>query len=488
MRNKKYILHTIIGLLFAIMISGCSTEPGNYKETGTLPNIFPDYTFVTIPANIAPLNFRIEGAKDRIFVEFKCGSNTLKVTGKGKIDIPIKKWRKLLNQSKGDSLIVTVSSLTNNKWNRHKSFSIYVSQYDIDSHMAYRLIAPGYENWSKMGIYQRDLTSFKQKAIIENTLITGSCVNCHSFKLNDPENMMFHLRSPKGGTFVIQDDVIKNFDTKSQKTISTGVYPFWHPSGDYITFSVNLVKQAFHTSKEKRIEVFDSKSDVVVLDIKNNKMLTSELLSDEKEFETFPTFSPDGKYLYFISAKAKEIPLEYNQIRYNLKRIRFNQETGSFGNEVEELLNADSLNKTVTIPRISPDGKYLMFTMADYGNFTIWHKEADLYLMDLNNFDYRPLNNANSNDTESYHSWSSDSRWFVFSSRRTDGLYTRPYISFLGDDGKEGKAFLVPQKDPDYYSYLLQSYNIPELITGEVDVDHIDIESVALKGKPIRVD
>jgi Tol biopolymer transport system component len=82
------------------------------------------------------------------------------------------------------------------------------------------------------------------------------------------------------------------------------------------------------------------------------------------------------------------------------------------------VINADSMGKSISFPRVSPDGKYLMFTMADYGNFTIWHKEADLYVLNLSNNTYYSLTKANSKDAESYHSWSSDSRWFAFGSRR----------------------------------------------------------------------
>ncbi len=488
MRIKKLkIYHILVLFLFVLVIQGCENKIKQVASLEELPNIYPDYQYVTIPSNIAPLNFKIKGSSNKILVEFKYKAGKTTVTGKGKIDIPIKKWRKVLNESKGDSIIVTVYEKYSNSWKQYKSFSIYVSSYEIDSHLVYRLIAPGYENWSKMGIYQRDLTVFKQKAIIENTLIPGSCVNCHSYKMNDPGKMMFHLRAPNGSTFIIDQDKIKSLDTRSGKLIANCVYPYWHPSGNYIAFSVNKVSQAFHSAKEKRIEVIDSKSDIVVIDIINDKIITSDLITTDTEFETFPCFSPDGKYLYFTSAVKKEIPAEYNQIRYNLKRISFNPEIQKFGNRTEMIINADSMGKSISFPRVSPDGKYLMFTMADYGNFTIWHKEADLYVLDLQEKKYFPLKDANSNDAESYHSWSSDSRWFAFGSRRDDGLYTRPYLCFFDEKGKPGKPFLIPQKDPDYYTSLLFSFNIPELVKGETKIDHLEIESKTLKGKPDKV-
>jgi len=59
----------------------------------------------------------------------------------------------------------------------------------------------------------------------------------------------------------------------------------------------------------------------------------------------------------------------------------------------------------------------------------------------------------------------------VFSSRRTDGLYTRPYISYCDTDGSFSKPFMLPQKDPDYYQESLRSFNVPEFITGKVRTD-----------------
>ena len=64
--------------------------------------------------------------------------------------------------------------------------------------------------------------------------------------------------------------------------------------------------------------------------------------------------------------------------------------------------------------------------MAPFGTFHIWHPESDLYVVDLETGENRELTEANSDDTESYHSWSSNSRWIVFSSRRDEGSEAVP--------------------------------------------------------------
>jgi hypothetical protein len=363
-----------------------------------------------------------------------------------------------------------------------------VSETPIDYGLVYRLIAPGYEVYSKMGIYQRNLSNFNQSPVIENTLIPGSCVNCHSFRQSDPKNMSFHIRGKKGGTVLMTDAKLNLLNTKTQKTISNFVYPYWHPSGNFIAYSVNNTHQVFHEAKDKRVEVGDAASDVVVYDIKNNQAISCNLLMQDNIFETFPSFSSDGRTLYFCSAAHKKMPAEYSEVKYNLCSIAFNPDNGKFGDRIDTLFNATALSKSVTFPRPSPDGKYIMFTLIDYGNFSIWHKEADLYLLNLKTGTTRRLDEVNSDDTESYHSWSSNSRWFVFSSRRLDGLYTRPFIANIDEKGVIGKPFLLPQANTSFYQNLMESYNIPEFITDKVNVDPNAVENLVAGEKGKQVD
>jgi Tol biopolymer transport system component len=209
----------------------------------------------------------------------------------------------------------------------------------------------------------------------------------------------------------------------------------------------------------------------VVLDINANKLITSRLISSEESFETFPVFSADGKTLYYCSAARAKIPDDYSNIRYSLCSISFDPSSGTFGKTIDTLVSSYKTRKSISFPRTSHDGRFLMFTMSDYGNFSIWHREADLWLLNLANGTIKPLTSVNSGEADSYHSWSSGSRWFVFSSRRSDGLYTRPYFAWLDENGETTKPFMLPQKNPDFYDYCIHSFNVPELVTGKVNTD-----------------
>jgi len=459
-------------ILLTIVLTGlfsCTQIPDVYQVSGDQPDVFPDIRDIKIPDNIAPLNFRLNNtSSDKIIAVFEGENANIIVSGKTRIQIPIRKWRRFIQTNSGGKLIVTVYENKSGKWIKYSPFGIEISNISIDPYIVYRLIAPGYESWSSMGIYQRNLTNFDEDPFIDNRMLTGNCMNCHSFNKNDPGKFVFHLRGKIGATILNNETDIIKLNTKTDNTISNCVYPYWHPSGNYISFSTNIIYQYFHTDPAKRIEVSDTESDLVVYDIKSNRLISNPLIASKTSFETFPTFSNDGKFLIFCSAQKTSIPADYDKIRYSLCTIPFDEETGKFGSRVDTLISSFSTGKSVSFPRVSRDGKWLMFTLSEYGNFSIWHKEADLYLMNMEDRTVKPVSSANSNDTESYHSWSSNSNWFIFSSRRTDGLYTRPYIAWIDDNGESSKPFLLPQKNPDYYDFNLRSFNVPELVSGRV--------------------
>ncbi len=296
----------MIGLLF--LFAACQEKVTSPAKVDTLPSIFPDYVGVTIPSTIAPLNFRVtdDGVEAVDVVIAGTKGKPVRLNGRS-VDIPAKQWHELLESNKGDSIEVKVSVRQGKKWKEYRPFPIYVSPFPIDYGLVYRLLAPGYEVYSKMGIYERELSTFRQTPLFENTQVTAACI-------------------------------------------------------------------------------------------------------------------------------------------------------------------------------------YLMFTLSDYGNFSIWHKEADLWLLDLRSGAFRNLEEVNSDDTESYHNWSSNSHWFVFSSRRGDGLYTRLYIASVDEQGRIGKPFLLPQQDPYiFYDQLIYSYNVPEFVSAPVQWDKREMAKGLMSKERVKV-
>jgi hypothetical protein len=471
-----------ICILFSILIfAGCS---GNLQITGEIdevPAIFPDYADVTIQVNIAPLNFKLEKNGDPASCLFiTCESKKIKIKGRdGSFHIPVNEWKRLLESSEGKKIEALVCVKKDGRWMSFKPFYWHVANEPADPYIAYRLIEPGYMLWHEMGIYQRHLGDYSQTAVIENKMTGNNCMNCHSFCNQDPDKMLFHMRKIYAGTYLTNGERIEKLNTKTDRTVSALVYPSWHPSGKFVAFTVNDTKQAFHMNDPNRIEVFDMTSDVVVYDVEKRELMTVPFLFSESRYETFPTFSPDGRTLYFCTAAMRNLPDDFEKIKYSLCSISFDPEKKTFGGSVDTLYNAGEWNKSVSLPRVSPDGKYLLYTLSSYGNFFIWHKDADLYMINLVSGEHYPLCEANSNFAESYHSWSSNSRWIIFSSRRMDGLYTHPYIAYIDESGKAAKPFMLPQKDADFYAEFMKSYNIPEFVKGRIRTKSPDIVDVA---------
>ena len=459
----------------ALLLTGCTETVSDARQEAEQPSIYPDYTGVTVPVNIAPLDFCMadEGALCIDAVVTDRHGNSLHAQGEESVDFDKDDWHTLLSQNTGDSLIVTVSAKYDDGWHTYRPFSIYVSPDSIDYGICYRLVEPGYEVWSRMGIYERDLSSFDERPLIENTQFEG-CVNCHSFNRGNPDDMSLHIRGPHGATLLRHGGgPFTAYNTKTDRTLGLCVYPYWHPSGRYIAYSTNTTRQLFHSAGHNRVEVFDEASDLQVYDVEKNELLLSPLLKNDSVYETYPVFSADGRSLYFCAAQAlPENSHQIDSIRYSLCRINFDPATGTFGDQIDIIVDAVSQHKSVSFPRPSYDGRFLCYTLSDYGQFSIWHHEADLWLLDLATGESRPMTGANSDDTESFHNWSTDSRWIVFSSRRDDGLFTRPYFCHVDDRGNVTKAFMLPQRNPrHFYRDRFFSFNVPEFIVRPTRFD-----------------
>lgn len=491
-------------MILLLLLTACSETVRDAKQEAALPEIFPDYTGVTMPSNIAPLNFCMRDRSALVVDAVVTDSHGNELHGQGKetTGFDIGEWQRLLAHNIGDSLQVHVSAKYGDGWHSYLPFTLYVSPDSIDYGVVYRKIEPGYEVYSKMGIYERSLSTFDETALIENTRFSG-CVNCHSFNKCDPADMSLHVRGGHSATLLRLDGQMAAYNTATPRTLGLCVYPYWHPDGRYIAYSSNNTRQVFHVCDSNRVEVYDLASDILLYDTKTNELMQYPMLARDSVMETFPTFSADGRSLFFV--QATQLPADSRElqgIHYNLCRVSFDPTTRSVGDKIDTLLNAEAIGRSVTMPRPSYDGRFLMFTMADYGQFPIWHHEADLYLVPIDSLTgncavghlpqhekaacrrlptkewsakeigkYR-LPNANSSDTESFHNWSSNSRWVVFSSRRDDGLFTRLYFSHIDRSGRDTKPFLLPQANPRrYYDDLFMSYNVPDFITSPVNFD-----------------
>jgi len=469
---------TPVLLAFLLFITSCGKEAGkNLNKSGYLPHIEPDYINVTIPPNIAPMNFTIKEQGNHFIVVAESGKGDYEIRVKsrnGQVRFPMKRWKRMLRKSTGDKIFIKIISQEKEKNIEYEPFHMFVATEPVDPYLAYRLIYPGYYCWSTLRIVQRCVEDFSEKSIIENQVLDMNCINCHSFCNNRSDRFMVHVRGSKGGTYIVYDGKIERKDLKTDPMPGSATYPAWHPSGRYIAFSSNQVRQTFYAHYSKSIEVFDLVSDIIIYDMgKNSIAMVHDAEDTTKYLETFPCWSNDGRYLYFCRTPQNieepwRDPEKMKLLKYSLVRISFNPETGSHG-RVEMVYDAASEGKSVSYPRVSPDGNFLVFTLADFGTFLNWHREADLYMIDLQSGKLKKLD-INSEETESWHEWSSNGRWLIFSSKRLDGRSTRPFISYFDSGGNTGKPFVLPQKNPEKYFYMLESFNLPQPVNAKLKV------------------
>ena len=448
-----------------------------YSVINHHPGISPDYSGSVVPPNIAPLNFFIQQDGSRYFVKIhsKKGKPIEIFSNTPEIMIPQSRWNELLNTNRGEQLNFDVFvKMANDQWNRFSTITNKIANEDIDAILVYRKIRPGHGTWRDMGIYQRNLNSFNESVVLNNGYFRHGCVNCHAFCGNRTEKMLIGIRSAVYGSSVLllENGVVNKIGTKFG-------YTSWHPTGRVAAYSINNVRQFFHSARSEVRDVIDLDSLLAYYLVDSQTIKTSPQISKKDRLETYPTWSPDGRYLYFCSAPLtwsdrNVIPDYFDEIKYDLVRISYDIDRDKWG-ELETVLSAKDTGLSILLPRISPDGRWLLFCMCNHGCFPVYQQSSDLYMLDLEapqqtgKYEYRRLQ-INSDKSESWHSWSSNGRWIAFSSKRQSGVFTRTYISYVDRQGKAYKPLLLPQKDPTYYDSCLWTYSVPELVREPVRV------------------
>jgi hypothetical protein len=490
--------------LFVFVIRD-NNMPVEYIRVSRQVKIKPDYTEAVIPPNIAPLNFRIleEGKRYFVKIHSEHGDPVTVFSKRPKILIPNRSWKKLLNENRGQQLNLDVYIQNqNNQWELFPTISNKIAPEDIDSFLVYRKMHPTHTYYfdGPLGIYQRNLENFNETGIINNSFDSIYCVNCHTFCKNDPDKMLLGVRSISPGysnaTLMIDDEKLSKIGAKFG-------YSSWHPSGRLAVYSLNNLPMYFHimSNRNEVRNTIDLNSALAYYLVDDQVIKTAPQLSDKEQLENWPAWSGDGRYLYFCRAPKlwsditmeRFPPKEHKQVKYDLVRVGYDIEQDKWG-ELETVLSSkEAGGLSIAMPKTSPDGRWLLLCMCEYGFFPTWHDNSDLYMIDLKEaertgkFEHRRLE-INSDQSESWQSWSSNSRWIVFSSKRDYGVFTKPYLSYVDTSGRVYKPVVLPQKDPDFYDHCLLTYNTPELIIKPVKYTKGQMAGVFRSAEEIEVD
>ncbi|MBP7052895.1 MAG: PD40 domain-containing protein [Phycisphaerae bacterium] len=493
MRSSRWMATrwAMLALAAALPAGSCRDEtPRSVVAVPRQPHVTPDYDGVVIPPNIAPLNLAIHEPGRRYHATIRSvAGGTIEIAGKtGEIEIPQGKWRDLLTRNAGKELRIEVCVKTGDgTWSRYQPLVIAIAAEPIDPYLVYRYMTPSSYFPKPMCIRQRDIESFEDTEVLDTTSFGNGCAHCHTFLNNHPDPILLGMRSVS-----LPSATLHGHNGRVDKIGEKFGYTTWHPSGKLVTYSVNDVRQFFHTAREEIHDVVDLDSAIFCYDVEQAQVKTAPALADKKRLETYPAWTPDGKVLYFCSAPLlwegtpTVPPARYREVKYDLMRIGYDIESDHWG-ELETVLRAADTGLSILLPRVSPDGRFLMFCMAEYGCFPIYQPTSDFYLMDLQTGAYRKTT-INSDYADAWHSWSSNSRWIVFSSKREGGLFTRAFISHVDADGQMGKPFILPQRSPSFYDSCYCVYNTPELVAGPVPVDNKTLLQAIVGPTQIHVD
>ena len=365
-RKAKFTYAIIVCALIAVsLLYACRDRKvtiTQYSSIDRPATVQPDYAGSSIPPNIAPLNFIVQEDGSGYFVRiYSEKGNPIEIfSKKPTIVIPKRHWHELLDLNRGRQLNLDVyvksgagassSKGENIRWSRFQTLIAEIAHEDIDTFLVYRKIRPGHGTWRDMGIYQRNLSSFDESTILNNGYFKRGCVNCHAFCGNRTQKMLLGIRSAVYGSsaLLVEGDKVRKIGTKFG-------YTSWHPSGRVAAFSVNKVRQLFHAAASEVRDVMDFDSVMAYYNVDSKTVKTTPNLARKDRLETYPTWSPDGRYLYFCSAPVTwsdktVVPESYNQIKYDLVRVSYDLDRDQWG-QLESVLSAEETGMSIGFPR-----------------------------------------------------------------------------------------------------------------------------------------
>ena len=182
----------------------CSACSGAAVEVSTNTDtfIYPDYAGVTIPINIAPLNFHYTAPgikKAATTVTFN--DDVVEFAGK-EVVWDMQQWKSLVASAVSDTIRLSSELVLKGGVKQTYDWEIYVSADKLDPYVSYRLIEPGYEVWHEVEIRERCIENFEDRALSDWQNTDNSCMNCHIHSHARADLSMFYVRGKNGGAFL----------------------------------------------------------------------------------------------------------------------------------------------------------------------------------------------------------------------------------------------------------------------------------------------
>jgi tetratricopeptide (TPR) repeat protein len=327
----------------------------------------------------------------------------------------------------------------------------------------------------------RDIAEPRGRVVLEGM---HTCANCHSFSA-DGKTMGMDLDGPQNdkGLYAIStvepqmsirnEDVItwKSFRDQPSGPMRVGFMSAISPDGRYVATTVGVeqdLSRNYYVANFKDyrfLQVFYATRGVLtVYDRTTGRRQSLPGADDPRCVQTNATWSPDGKYLVFARAEGKDAypegrkMAEYandpneTEMQYDLYRVPFN---GGQGGQAEPIAGASRNGKSNSFPRVSPDGRWIVFVQARNG--LLMRPDSQLYIVPAAGGVARRMR-ANTPLMNSWHSFSPNGRWLVFSSKGRSP-YTQMYLTHLDEAGNDSPAILIEGS-----TAANRAVNLPEFV------------------------
>ena len=317
-----------------------------------------------------------------------------------------------------------------------------------------------------------------------------TCTNCHSFS-RDGKTLGMDVDGPQNdkGTYAIaavsprmsignQDVITWNaYPNKPAGSHTIGFLSQISPDGRYAVTTLNEEVYVANFKDYRFLQVFYPTRGILALyDRTTREMRALPGADDPRYVHTDGVWSPDGKYLVFARAEARDAyppgrkMAEYagdpNEVpmQYDLYRVPFN---GGVGGRAEPIPGASANGMSNSFPKVSPDGRWIVFVKCRNGQ--LMRPDSELYIVPAGGGEARRLR-ANTASMNSWHSFSPNGRWLVFSSK-SRSPYTQMFLTHLDEGGRDSPAILIENS-----TAANRAVNIPEFVNLPPDgLLHIDV-------------
>ncbi|MGD0123981.1 MAG: tetratricopeptide repeat protein [Terriglobia bacterium] len=312
-----------------------------------------------------------------------------------------------------------------------------------------------------------------------------TCANCHSFS-RDGKTMGMDMDGPgndKGLYAIVPVKPQMSIDVKDMVTWNpshdrqvglnrVGFMSQVSPDGQYVVTTVTSADQppqnnfyVVNFEDYRFLQVFYPTRGILAWYSRHTGQREPLPGADDPRYvQTDGVWSPDGKFLVFARAEAKNpygpegVTARYAndpnevQIQYDLYRIPFN---GGLGGLPEAIVGASGNGMSNTFPKVSPDGRWIVFVECHNGQ--LMRPDSQLYIVPTQGGQARRMR-CNTSRMNSWHSFSPNGRWLVFSSK-SRSPYTQMYLTHIDAEGNDRPAILI-----DDATAANRAVNLPEFV------------------------